>query len=71
MSQIYSLPNGMTGLQVITRVREALGSELPAVILTGDISTGAMREITQRGCVQRYKPVRAEELIPLDTIPPC
>jgi two-component system CheB/CheR fusion protein len=27
--------------------------------------TGAMREITQRGCVQRYKPVRAEELIHL------
>ena len=58
----YSLPNGMTGLQVIASVREALGSELPAVILTGDISTDTMREITQRGCVQRYKPVRAEEL---------
>ena len=58
----YSLPNGMTGLQVIARVREALGSEIPAVILTGDISTDTMREITQRGCVQRYKPVRAEEL---------
>ena len=58
----YSLPNGMTGLQVIARVREAFGSELPAVILTGDISTDTMREITQRGCVQRYKPVRAEEL---------
>lgn len=61
----YSLPNGVTGLQVIARVREALGSELPAVILTGDISTDTMREITQRGCVQRYKPVRAEELIHL------
>jgi len=58
----YSLPNGMTGLQVIAGVREAHGSELPAVILTGDISTDTMREITQRGCVQRYKPVRAEEL---------
>ena len=58
----YSLPNGMTGLQVIARVREALGSELPAVILTSDISTDIMREITRRGCVQRYKPVRAEEL---------
>lgn len=58
----YSLPSGMTGLQVIARVREALGSEIPAVILTGDISTDTMREITQRGCVQRYKPVRAEEL---------
>lgn len=58
----YSLPNGMTGLQVIASVREALGSELPAVILTGDISTDTMREIAQRGCVQRYKPVKAEEL---------
>jgi two-component system CheB/CheR fusion protein len=58
----YSLPNGMTGLQVIAGVREALGRELPGVILTGDISTDTMREITQRGCVQRYRPVRAEEL---------
>jgi two-component system, chemotaxis family, CheB/CheR fusion protein len=58
----YSLPNGMTGLEVIARVRETLGSELPAVILTGDISTDTMREITRRGCAQRYKPVRAEEL---------
>jgi two-component system, chemotaxis family, CheB/CheR fusion protein len=43
-------------------VREALGREIPAVILTGDISTDTMREITRRGCVQRTKPVRAEEL---------
>ena len=58
----YSLPNGLTGLQVIAGVREALGREIPAVILTGDISTDTMREITRRGCVQRNKPVRAEEL---------
>jgi two-component system CheB/CheR fusion protein len=58
----YSLPNGLTGLQVITGVREALGREIPAVILTGDISTDTMREITRRGCVQRNKPVKAEEL---------
>jgi len=58
----YSLPNGLTGLQVLDGVREALGREIPAVILTGDISTETMREITRRGCVQRNKPVRAEEL---------
>jgi two-component system CheB/CheR fusion protein len=58
----YSLPNGMTGLQVIAGVREAIGRDLPAVILTGDISTDTMREITRRGCVQRNKPARAEEL---------
>ena len=49
-------PPGLDG------VREALGREIPAVILTGDISTETMREITRRGCVQRNKPVRAEEL---------
>ena len=59
----------MTGLQVIAGVREALGREIPAVILTGDISTDTMREITRRGCVQRNKPVRAEELDALDPIP--
>jgi two-component system, chemotaxis family, CheB/CheR fusion protein len=57
-----SLPNGLTGLQVIAGVRKALGREIPAVILTGDISIDTMREITRRGCVQRNKPVRAEEL---------
>ena len=58
----YSLPNGLTGLQVLDGVRETLGREIPAVILTGDISTDTMREITRRGCVHRNKPVRAEEL---------
>jgi two-component system, chemotaxis family, CheB/CheR fusion protein len=58
----YGLPNGLTGLQVVAGVREAMGREIPAVILTGDISTGTMREITRWGCVQRNKPVRAEEL---------
>ena len=39
-----------------------MGREIPAATLTGDISTGTMREITRWGCVQRNKPVRAEEL---------
>ena len=58
----YRLPDGLNGLQVVAGVREALGHEIPAVILTGDISTDTTREITRRRCVQRTKPVRAEEL---------
>jgi two-component system CheB/CheR fusion protein len=58
----YSLPNGMTGPQVIARVRQTVGREIPAVVLTGNISADTMREITRYGCVQRTKPVRAEEL---------
>src|SRR6185312_15983723 len=58
----YRLPNGLTGLQVIAGAREAVSREIPAVILTGDVSTDAMREIARQGCVQRSKPVRAVEL---------
>src|SRR5665213_1700594 len=58
----YNLPNGMTGLQVVAGVRETLGRQIPAVILTGEISTETKREIARRSCVQRNKPVSAEEL---------
>jgi two-component system, chemotaxis family, CheB/CheR fusion protein len=58
----YTLPNGMTGLQVVATVCEALGHDLPAIILTGDISADTMREINRSGYIQRKKPVRSEEL---------
>jgi two-component system CheB/CheR fusion protein len=58
----YGLPNGLTGLQAIAGVREAVSREIPAVILTGDLSIDTMREIARQGCVQRNKPVRADEL---------
>jgi two-component system CheB/CheR fusion protein len=61
----YGLPNGLNGLQVVSGVRKALGREIPAVVLTGEISTDTMREITRRGCVQRNKPVRSDELMHL------
>ena len=61
----YTLPNGMTGLQVVGAVCEALGHELPAIILTGDISADTMREINRSGYIQRKKPVRSEELMHL------
>ncbi|MDR3737816.1 MAG: ATP-binding protein, partial [Terracidiphilus sp.] len=34
----YNLPRGMDGLQMVAKVREKLHRELPAIILTGDIS---------------------------------
>jgi two-component system, chemotaxis family, CheB/CheR fusion protein len=36
--------------------------EIPAIILTGDISTDALREIAHQGCLHLNKPVRAKEL---------
>jgi two-component system CheB/CheR fusion protein len=58
----YNLPNGMNGLQLITKSREQTHREIPAIILTGDISTTTLREIALRNLVQLNKPVKPEEL---------
>ncbi len=58
----YNLPNGMDGLQVATKLREKLHREIPVIILTGDISTGALRDIALHDCVQLNKPVKLTEL---------
>jgi two-component system CheB/CheR fusion protein len=58
----YNLPNGLNGLEVIANLRKQLRQEIPAMVLTGDISTGTLREIAGHGCVHLNKPVRAREL---------
>ena len=58
----YNLPNGVDGLELVRRMRAHLGSQLPAIILTGDISTEALREIASQDCAYLHKPVKVEEL---------
>jgi two-component system CheB/CheR fusion protein len=61
----YHLANGETGTQVITALRESLGQQLKAVLITGDTSS-AMKELPadERLRLAR-KPIRAEELLAL------
>jgi two-component system CheB/CheR fusion protein len=59
----YNLPNGLNGLQLTAKVRERLDRVIPVVVLTGDISTGTLRDIASQGCVQVNKPMRARELV--------
>jgi two-component system CheB/CheR fusion protein len=61
----YNLPGGMTGLQAIAKLRTALRREVPALILTGDISTDTLRQIANERCVYLNKPTNAEELMRL------
>jgi len=61
----YNLPGGMTGLQTIVGLRDALHREIPAIILTGDISTETLRKIAHGRCVHLNKPANAETLIGL------
>ena len=58
----YNLPNGMDGLQVAAKLRDALHREVPVIILTGDISTGTLGDIARYDCVQLSKPVKLTEL---------
>ena len=58
----YNLPHGMNGLQVAAKLRERFGSQIPVIILTGDISTHTLREIGGQHCVQLNKPVKLREL---------
>ncbi len=58
----YNLPGDMNGAQLAARIREKLHRQVPVIILSGDISTGAVREIAFQHCVQLTKPVNLLEL---------
>jgi two-component system CheB/CheR fusion protein len=58
----YNLPTGMDGVRSTLMLREALHQVVPAIILTGDISTGTLRSIDLEGCERLSKPVKPKEL---------
>jgi two-component system CheB/CheR fusion protein len=58
----FNLPNGMNGLQTIAKIREKFHRKTPAVVLTGDISTGTSREIALKNCIKLDKPIKLKEL---------
>jgi two-component system, sensor histidine kinase len=61
----YHLSEGETGTQVITAVREALGSSLKAVLMTGDTSS-AIKDLPRDPYLRlASKPVQADELLTL------
>ena len=58
----YNLPNGMDGLAVTRALRELLDPALPAIILTGDISSETLRMIARCNAYQLNKPVSTADL---------
>jgi two-component system CheB/CheR fusion protein len=58
----YNLPNGMNGTVVAALLREVLHRPVPAIILTGDISTNTASNVALQDCMQLNKPVRLKEL---------
>lgn len=58
----YNLPGDRDGLDLLAEARRHLHFDLPAIVLTGDISSEALATIDRANCVRLSKPVRADEL---------
>jgi two-component system CheB/CheR fusion protein len=58
----FNLPNGMDGLELAKELRNKLGRQLPIIVLSGNISTGLLREISEQNCVHLNKPVKLDNL---------
>ncbi|MEX2615960.1 MAG: response regulator [Alphaproteobacteria bacterium] len=58
----FNLPGGLNGIEVATALREKINKNIPAIVLTGDISIAALKEISRHNCLYASKPVKAREL---------
>jgi two-component system CheB/CheR fusion protein len=58
----FNLPGGLDGLALAEELRRSEHRELPAIVLTGDISTLAMRRISQQDVLHLAKPVTVDRL---------
>ena len=59
----YRLGGGVTGDQAVGRIRQVLGKEVPAVIITGDTSGQSLRGLRQGGYRVLNKPVEPARLL--------
>lgn len=61
----YHLGNGETGTAVISALRDSLGSNLRAVLITGDTSTAVKEPPRDPFMRIASKPIQADELLTL------
>ena len=58
----YRLAHGETGFDVITAVRQALGADLPAIVITGDTDPELIVSMSRRGMAVLHKPLDMKQL---------
>ena len=56
------LPGGVTGFQVLDRVRRLFATTIPAVVLTGETGEAELVEGRRRGCAFLHKPLHPADL---------
>ena len=58
----YRLRDHRSGIEAVSLIRERLGPELPAILVTGDTGPQRLREAHASGLILLHKPVPAERL---------
>ncbi len=58
----YDLGPRLTGSEAVRRIRAALGSNIPAAIMTGDGASAGLREAREEGCQVLLKPFLPKDL---------
>jgi two-component system, chemotaxis family, CheB/CheR fusion protein len=61
----FRLPGGRSGLEVIAAIRARLQRQVPAILLTGDVTSIQREEVEKLGCRLLYKPVDDTRLLAL------
>ncbi|WCK66904.1 CheR family methyltransferase [Agrobacterium tumefaciens] len=59
----YNLPTGGNGIAAIGHIRQALRRNVPALILTGDISSKALRAFAQHEIPYLHKPAKLKDVV--------
>ena len=58
----FNLPGPINGLQMISQLRKKLRRNMPAIVLTGDISRQTSRDVAFEHCIQLNKPAKLKEI---------
>jgi two-component system CheB/CheR fusion protein len=59
----YRLPGGRSGVDLVRSARAAVGEQLPALLITGDILPESVRDMESCECSVLYKPIERDELV--------
>jgi len=58
----YRLPDDTDGIEVITRLRQKFGHDIPAILISGDTAPDTILRISQAGLPLLHKPLRPAKL---------
>jgi len=58
----YRLTDRLTGIECIEQLRQALGDEIPAVLLSGDTDPNLLNQVQSAGFYMLHKPLKPNKL---------